>query len=175
MDVIISAPPAKTLVIRASLGSGIRYRLRLEYVPPPTIKQPTEKPKVISVEVSEKSVEAEVWGESHEKLSRNGKYRIRPLQICLGKALRRGPPKPIPKKGRKLEVSARSKTLYQLLQKPIDIERLGRFIEHCEDCKRSFLRGFFDSEGSVNKGNGVITCFNTNTRLLKYVQRLLRF
>ncbi len=93
---------------------------------------------------------------------------------CLGRVLRREPPKPISVKGGLLEVRVQSKALYQLLQKPIDFERIGRFVEHCEDCKRGFLRGFFDSEGSVNKRDGGIYCVNTDVRLLEYVQKLLR-
>ncbi len=39
---------------------------------------------------------------------------------------------------------------------------------------RSFLRGFFDSEGFVEKNKRKIFCYNTDTKLLEYVQRLLR-
>jgi DNA transposition AAA+ family ATPase len=42
------------------------------------------------------------------------------------------------------------------MKKPIDIEKIRRFVEHCERCMAMFLRGFFDSEGSVSK-NGYIT------------------
>jgi intein-encoded DNA endonuclease-like protein len=66
-----------------------------------------------------------------------------------------------------------SKTLYELLKKPINIKKLRRYIEHCPKCMAAFLRGFFDSEGSV-RDDGVITVGNSNYRLLKYVQKLLR-
>jgi hypothetical protein len=38
-----------------------------------------------------------------------------------------------------------------LLKKPIDIEKIRRYVEHCEKCMAMFLRGFFDLEGSVSE------------------------
>jgi intein-encoded DNA endonuclease-like protein len=70
-------------------------------------------------------------------------------------------------------VEAESKTLYELLKKPVDLERLKKYIEHCERCMAAFLRGFADSEGSVNK-RGYIFILNTDLRLLIYVKELLR-
>jgi intein-encoded DNA endonuclease-like protein len=70
-------------------------------------------------------------------------------------------------------VEAESKTLYELLKKPVDLERLRRYIEHCERCMAAFLRGFADSEGSVNK-RGYIFILNTDLRLLTYIMDLLR-
>jgi intein-encoded DNA endonuclease-like protein len=70
-------------------------------------------------------------------------------------------------------VEAESKTLYELLRKPVDLDRLRRYIEHCERCVAAFLRGFADSEGSVDK-NGNIIIYNTDLRLLTYVKDLLR-
>jgi intein-encoded DNA endonuclease-like protein len=67
----------------------------------------------------------------------------------------------------------RSRTLYELLKKPIDIKKLRKYTEHSPKCMAACLRAFFDSEGSVND-NGVITVGNGNYRLLKYVQYLLR-
>ncbi len=115
--------------------------------------------------------------------ARSGEYRvgarakdiefIEEFARCLGKVLGREPPRPVPVEDGLLLVYVRSRALYQLLQKPIDIDRIRRFIEHCEDCKRSFLRGFYDSEGSVDN-EGKIRCLNTDTRLLRYVQKLLK-
>ncbi len=70
-------------------------------------------------------------------------------------------------------VEVESKTLYELLRKPVDLERLKKYIEHCERCVAAFLRGFADSEGCVDK-NGYITIYNTDLRLLTYVKELLR-
>jgi intein-encoded DNA endonuclease-like protein len=67
----------------------------------------------------------------------------------------------------------KSRTLYELLKKPIDIKKLRKYIEHCPKCMAACLRAFFDSEGSVND-HGVIIVVNTNYQLLKYVQYLLR-
>lgn len=116
--------------------------------------------------------------------TRSGGYRIgvkakdrefiEEFARCLGKVLGREPPKPITVEGGKLEVRVQSKTLYQLLQKPFDIGMIRPLAEYSEDCIRSFLRGFFDSEGSVDKNKGEICCYNTDIRLLEYVQKLLR-
>jgi intein-encoded DNA endonuclease-like protein len=73
----------------------------------------------------------------------------------------------------KYAVEVGSKTLYELLRKPVDLERLKKYIEHCDRCVAAFLRGFADSEGSVDK-RGYITIYNTDVRLLTYVKDLLR-
>jgi intein-encoded DNA endonuclease-like protein len=70
-------------------------------------------------------------------------------------------------------VEAESKTLYELLRKPVDLDRLRRYIEHCERWVAAFLRGFADSEGCVDK-RGYIFILNTNLRPLTYIMDLLR-
>jgi len=93
---------------------------------------------------------------------------------CLAKVLGRRPIRPryVKSSGRYV-VEAESKTLYELLKKPVDLERLKKYIEHCERCMAALLRGFADSEGSVNK-RGYIFILNTDLRLLTYVKELLR-
>jgi intein-encoded DNA endonuclease-like protein len=66
-----------------------------------------------------------------------------------------------------------SRTLYELLKKPINIKKLRKYIEHCPKCMAMCLKGFFDSEGGV-RDNGVITADNTNYHVLKCMQHLLR-
>jgi intein-encoded DNA endonuclease-like protein len=73
----------------------------------------------------------------------------------------------------KYVVEVKSKTLYELLRKPLDLDRLKKYIEHCERCMAAFLRGFADSEGSVKK-SGYIFILNTDLRLLTYIMDLLR-
>jgi intein-encoded DNA endonuclease-like protein len=53
-----------------------------------------------------------------------------------------------------------------------ELEQLKPFIEHDKKCVSAFLRGFFDSEGCVEK-SGKLTGSNTELELLKYVQLLL--
>jgi intein-encoded DNA endonuclease-like protein len=67
----------------------------------------------------------------------------------------------------------RSRTLYELLKKPIDIKKLRKHIEHCRKCIAACLKAFFDSEGSV-RDDGAITVVNSNYHVLKYMQSLLR-
>ncbi len=71
---------------------------------------------------------------------------------------------------RETHVEASSFLLYRFLQK--QFEELRPFIEHCVQCSAAFLRGFFDSEGSVGK-DGSLTAWNSRKSLLKYVQGLL--
>jgi intein-encoded DNA endonuclease-like protein len=56
-----------------------------------------------------------------------------------------------------------------LLQKPQDLEKL---IEYNTECVAAFIRGFFDSEGSVDEA-GHLTASNTDFELLSYVMDLL--
>ncbi len=69
-------------------------------------------------------------------------------------------------------VEGYSKTLCELLVKPLDIEKLRKYIEYNVETITSFLRAFFDSEGTVEK-NGNIRVYNTDLRLLNYVKELL--
>jgi intein-encoded DNA endonuclease-like protein len=73
----------------------------------------------------------------------------------------------------KYVVEVRSQTLYELLRKPVDLDRLKKYIEHCEKCVAAFIRGFADSEGCANK-RGYIFILNTDQRLLTYIMDLLR-
>jgi intein-encoded DNA endonuclease-like protein len=50
---------------------------------------------------------------------------------------------------------------------------LKKYIEHCERCVAAFIRGFADSEGSVDK-RGHIHIYNTNIKRLIYIKELLR-
>jgi intein-encoded DNA endonuclease-like protein len=92
---------------------------------------------------------------------------------CIAVVLNRPPPTLKIRKGtRKYYIEVESKTLWELLKKPIDLERLKKYIEHCEKCMATFLRGFFDAEGCVSK-SGYILALNTNYEVLTYVKGLL--
>jgi intein-encoded DNA endonuclease-like protein len=92
----------------------------------------------------------------------------------LGEVLGRRPINPMYRKSlRRYVVEIRSQTLYELLKKPVDLDRLKKYIEHCEKCMAAFLRGFADSEGSVSE-EGYIRISNTDRILLEYIKELLR-
>jgi len=97
---------------------------------------------------------------------------IEEFSRCLGKVLGRDPPRPRQEKDGAFVVEVESKALYELLRKPIDINRIAPFVEHCEECMRRFARSFFDSEGSVDK-DGKIRCYNSDLQLLQYVRKIL--
>jgi len=69
-------------------------------------------------------------------------------------------------------VEGYSRTLYELLKKPLDIDRLRYYIEYSVETMTAFLRAFFDSEGCVSK-NGYILVYNTDLVILNYVKELL--
>jgi len=73
-------------------------------------------------------------------------------------------------------VRVRSKELYELLRKPVDLEGIRPYVEHCERCMAAFLRGLADAEGSVDKDEehfGHISIANTDRRLMEYAASLL--
>ena len=105
-------------------------------------------------------------------LEAKDKEFVEEFAIRIGRVLNRPPPRVRVKSTGYYYVEVESRTLYELMKRPIDIEKIRRFVEHCERCMAMFLRGFFDSEGSVNK-HGYILAYNSNYELLLYVQELL--
>ena len=90
---------------------------------------------------------------------------------CLSKVLGTRPHKPwFDEKRGEIHIEARSVLLYEFLKR--SWEEMVKWISHCPDCISMFLRGFFDSEGSVSK-EGFVTCYNSNFNLLRFVQSLL--
>ena len=52
------------------------------------------------------------------------------------------------------------------------LESLRPYIEHCEECVKAFLRGFFDGDGS---NSGVqVKAYNSDEKLLEYIKQLLK-
>ena len=98
---------------------------------------------------------------------------VEEFAIRIGRLLNRPPPKVRVKSTGYYYVEVKSRTLYELLKRPIDIGKIRKYVEHCERCMAMFLRGLFDSEGSVSE-DGYITVANTNYDLLLYVQELLK-
>ncbi|MEM4544860.1 MAG: hypothetical protein QXE61_07240 [Nitrososphaerota archaeon] len=41
--------------------------------------------------------------------------------------------------------------MYEVLKKPINIDKIVFFVKHYEECMRSFLRRDFDGEGCITK------------------------
>jgi hypothetical protein len=48
---------------------------------------------------------------------------------------------------------------------------LGKWIEHCDNCKSVFLRAFYDGEGSISGHD--LSVYNTERDLLVYIRCLL--
>jgi len=113
------------------------------------------------------------YGHSKIRLIAKDKEFVEEFAIRIGRVLNRPPKLKVQRTTGYYCFEAESKTLYKLLKKPIDLERLRKYIEHCDKCSAAFLRGFFDSEGSVTK-TGSISVSNSDYNLLRYVQSLLR-
>ncbi|MEM0451301.1 MAG: LAGLIDADG family homing endonuclease [Nitrososphaerota archaeon] len=90
----------------------------------------------------------------------------------IARVLGRAPPRVRLNKNCKWTVEVQSKTLFELLTKPINIEKIKPYVEHCDKCIYMFLRGFFDSDGTVLK-DGTIILYNTDYEVLKYTIYLL--
>jgi intein-encoded DNA endonuclease-like protein len=90
----------------------------------------------------------------------------------LANVLGRKPIRPRKDAGKYI-AEAKSKTLHELLRKPVDLKRIRKYVEHCPKCAAAFLRGLFDSEGHLNV-DGYIYLYNTNYELLVYAQKLLK-
>jgi DNA endonuclease len=73
-------------------------------------------------------------------------------------------------KRREIHVEASSVLLHDFLSQRW--ENLKPWIGHCSSCISMFLRGFFDSEGSLSE-EGHVTCSNSDFALLEFVQHLL--
>jgi intein-encoded DNA endonuclease-like protein len=124
--------------------------------------------------VSKKSRVRKCYNDVMIGLKAKDKEFVEEFARCLAKVLGRREIRPRYRRSSgRYVVEVGSKTLYELLRKPVDLERLKKYIEHCERCMAAFLRGFADSEGSVNK-RGYICIYNTDQRLLIYVKELLR-
>jgi intein-encoded DNA endonuclease-like protein len=81
------------------------------------------------------------------RLQAKDKEFVEEFGRCLGNVLRRKPIRPLKDARRTYAVVATSKTLYELLKKPVDLKRIKKYVEHCKKCTAAFLRGLFDSDG----------------------------
>jgi intein-encoded DNA endonuclease-like protein len=119
-----------------------------------------------------KRIERVGYNDYYVVLEAKDRELVEEFAIRCGRVLNRPPPKVRLNARGLYEVKVWSKALYDLLKKPIELDKLKRYIEHCPYCKAMFLRGLFDSEGSINE-KGYIQIDNTNYELLQYAQELL--
>jgi len=120
-------------------------------------------------------------GDASMSLSRSYNYKIKLRVIdkefaeefsrCLSVILGRAPPRvKWHEKTRAWHTEASSMLLQKFLYQ--DLQTLSITIEHCADCKAAFLRGSFDSEGSMYERS--LTASNENLELVRLVCRLLQ-
>jgi intein-encoded DNA endonuclease-like protein len=89
---------------------------------------------------------------------------------CLGVLLNRDPPRvKWREKTRSWHTQVSSLLLQKFLRK--ELKDLIPTISHCDDCKAAFLRGFYDSEGSITKRS--LFVYNGELNKLELVCKLL--
>jgi len=122
-----------------------------------------------------------MMGDASMSVNKNHNYMIKLRVIdkefaeefsrCLSVILGRTPPRvKWQERTRSWQTELSSLLLQNFLRQ--DLKALSPTIEHCADCKGAFLRGFFDSEGSVYKRT--LTGSNENLELLRLVCGLLQ-
>ena len=153
---------------------GVHSPYNGRYIPLPELLKPSEDlANVIGVCLGDGYTTSEKNDDYVIGLKAKDKEFVEDFGRRLGNVLGRKPIKPKFKKNEgKYVAKAKSKTLYELLRKPIDLKRIKKYVEHCPKCTAAFLRGLFDSEGCVSK-EGYIYLHNTNYELLVYAQKLL--
>jgi len=72
-------------------------------------------------------------------LKAKDKEFVERFATSLAKVLGREPIRPWKDAGRYIAEAA-SKTLYELLRKPVDLKRIRKYVEHCKKCIAAFLR-----------------------------------
>ncbi|MDA4116128.1 MAG: hypothetical protein OK442_06200 [Thaumarchaeota archaeon] len=119
-------------------------------------------------------------GDASMSVSRNYNYKLK-LRVtdkefaeefsrCLGSILSRNTPRvKWHEKTRAWHTELSSLLLHKLLGQ--DLKRLSSTIKHCRQCEGAFLRGFFDSEGSISGRK--LTVYNGDLGKLKLVRELL--
>ena len=119
-------------------------------------------------------------GDASMSKSKNYNYKIKLRVIdkdfaeefsrCLSVILGRVPPRvKWHEKTHAWHTEVSSMLLYNFLGQ--DLKRLTPTIEHCQLCKSAFLRGFYDSEGSITKRH--LFVYNGELSKLELVRRLL--
>jgi DNA endonuclease len=120
-------------------------------------------------------------GDGSTSVSRNYNYKLK-LRVtdkefaeefsrCVSVILGRSPPRvKWHEKTHSWHTEVSSMLLLRFLRQPLN--ELKRTIEHDKDCSAAFLRGFFDSEGSMYERS--LTASNENLELLRVVCALLQ-
>lgn len=121
------------------------------------------------------------WGDASTSTNRNHMHMIK-LRVkdkdfaeefsrCLSAVLNRSPPSVNwNAKTSSWHTETSSVLLQAFLLSPANEQM--KVIEHCDSCEGAFLRGFFDSEGSISRRKLMV--YNGDLDKLQYVVRLLK-
>jgi intein-encoded DNA endonuclease-like protein len=143
------------------------------HIPSPELLKPSEDlGYVIGVRIGDGYIRETSDGYGYIiGLGAKDKEFVEKFGICLCNVLGRRPIRPY-KCADRYFIDVKSKTLGELLRKPIDLKRIKPYVEHCPKCVVAFLRGLFDSEACISE-RGYIRLYNTNYEVLVYAQKLL--
>ncbi len=147
-------------------GKHKPYGSTHEFEPIPT----PELAYVVGVTKGDGSISVQKWS-YRIRLRVIDKEFIEEFDRCASAVVgsRRHSVKWLPKKGL-WSVQVSSVLLYRFLSQRLS--RLKKVISHCRRCAAAFLRGFFDSEGSMSGRS--LTVSNTNIQVLRLVKNLMQ-
>jgi intein-encoded DNA endonuclease-like protein len=104
-------------------------------------------------------------------LKAKDKEFVEEFDRCLAKVLGRGEIRPRYRRSSGRYVfEAESKTLYELLKKPVDLEKLKKYIEHCDRCVAAFIRASQTQKGTLI--NAVTYVSSTPTRDYSHISMI---
>jgi hypothetical protein len=86
-------------------------------------------------------------------LKAKDKEFVEEFDRCLAKVLGRREIRPRYRRSSgRYVVEVESKTLYELLKKPVELDRLKKYIEHCDICVAAFIRASQTQKDVLTRG-----------------------
>ena len=153
--------------------STLSYWRRNIHKPPHARWRPNPCPElayVIGVQLSDGYVYEKKWKHKNGLDAKDREY-VEHYNYCMARLLGRKRNRIRLRKDGRWSAEYGSAAFYAWLRQQT-LESLRPYIEHCEECIKAFLRGFFDGDGS-NSGKQVFAC-NSDRELLVYVKQLLQ-
>jgi intein-encoded DNA endonuclease-like protein len=146
-------------------------------IPPLELLEPSEElayvigAKVGDGYVGKKSRVRKGYNDVMIGLKAKDKEFVEEFDRCLAKVLGRGEIRPRYRRSSgRYVVEVESKTLYELLKKPVDLEKLKKYIEHCDRCVAAFIRASQTQKGTLI--NAVTYVSSTPTRDYSHISMI---
>jgi intein-encoded DNA endonuclease-like protein len=121
--------------------------------------------------VSKKSRVRKCYNDVMIGLKAKDKEFVEEFDRCLAKVLGRREIRPRYRRSSgRYVVEVESKTLYELLKKPVELDRLKKYIEHCDICVAAFIRASQTQKGTLI--NAVTHVSSTTTRDYSHISMI---